>query len=340
MEHLRIRADQFRKQGRSQEEDLEQIINDMKAEGTFKEDNRVNGKIAALEEHKRVIEAIKEGLLQVHSIAPNTKQPGRVQFLGENCNGFNNRIRGNNKISKSLDIKEELDINCLMYCKHWQKNFSHRDSKIDLKQMFQQELVCTAVSENNVHENKHTGRVQEGGTGTICFGDITGYVKKVGRDEDGLGQWSWILLVGTAGHTTQVITAYNPSKNKNINSGTSYQQQHRYFIMKKKDKTCPLILFWRHLVKQLRQWRASRDMIVLFMDHNEHMIEGKLGQVLADREGLNLREAILSHTGASPGAAFFQGLRPIDGLLVSSDHDISNVCVTPFGFGVGDHHAC
>jgi hypothetical protein len=78
----------------------------------------VNGDIAASDELKRVMVAIKERLLQVHGIAPNTKQPGIVQFLGENCNGFNNRIGGNNKISKSVDIKEELDINCLMYCKH------------------------------------------------------------------------------------------------------------------------------------------------------------------------------------------------------------------------------
>jgi hypothetical protein len=53
--------------------------------------------------------------------------------------------------------------------------------------MFQQELACTAVSTHNVHESNHAGRVQEGGTGTICFGDITGYVRKVGHDEDGLG---------------------------------------------------------------------------------------------------------------------------------------------------------
>ncbi len=97
MEHLRIRADWFRKQGQLQEDNSEQIINDMKVEGTFKEDNGVNGDIAALDEHKRVIEAIEEGLLQVHCLAPNTKQLGIVRFLGKNCNGFNNRIWGNNK---------------------------------------------------------------------------------------------------------------------------------------------------------------------------------------------------------------------------------------------------
>jgi hypothetical protein len=36
----------------------------------------------------------------------------------ENANGFNNRISGNQKIAKALDIKEDLDIDCLLYCKH------------------------------------------------------------------------------------------------------------------------------------------------------------------------------------------------------------------------------
>ncbi len=144
--------------------------------------------------------------------------------MGENCNGFNNRFGGNCKIAKALNIKEELDINCLMYCKH-RINSRHKENKNDLKQMFQGELACTAVTAHNVHEGKHARRVQEGGTGNICFGDATGYVKKVGRDDKGLGWWSWILLGGAEGHNMQIITDYNPCKNKNVNSGTSYQQQ-------------------------------------------------------------------------------------------------------------------
>ncbi len=92
-------------------------------------------------------------------------------------------------------------------------------------------------------------------------------------------------------------------------------------------------------MKQLRQWRARGDRIVLFMDHTEHVIEGKLGKALADREGLDLGEAILSHMGASPGATFFQGLHPIDSLWVSSNLDMSNACIMPFGFGVGNNGA-
>ena len=40
-----------------------------------------------------------------------------------------------------------------------------------------------------------------------------------------------------------------------------------------------------------------------------------------------------------PGGTFFQGSKPIDGLWTSSDLDISNACVMPFGYGIGNHRA-
>ncbi len=81
------------------------------------------------------------------------------------------------------------------------------------------------------------------------------------------------------------------------------------------------------------------DRIILFMDHNKHVINGSLGKELADKEGPDLQEAIIHHMGTSPGATFFQGSKPINGLWVSCNLDISNACVMPFGYGIGDHRA-
>jgi hypothetical protein len=81
------------------------------------------------------------------------------------------------------------------------------------------------------------------------------------------------------------------------------------------------------------------DRIILFMDHNKHVVKGQLGKVLADKEGLDLQEAIVQHTGTSPGTTFFQGSRPINGLWISSKLDISNTCMMPFGCGIGNHRA-
>ncbi len=73
------------------------------------------------------------------------------------------------------------------------------------------------------------------------------------------------------------------------------------------------------------------------MDHNEHTYNGPLGRVLADTEGLGLQEAVLRHTGKRTGATFFRESKPINGLWVTSNSDIANVCMMPFGYGIGDH---
>jgi hypothetical protein len=138
---------------------LEEIIADIKAnDKTTEEEVDKTACSTSDDENRRVMEAVAEGLLQVHGTASNTKQQGIFRILGENCNGFNNRIGGNNKIAKVLDIKDDLDIDCLLYCEH-RLNFRHKDNKNDLKQMFQQELACTAVGAHNVHKAKIAGRI-------------------------------------------------------------------------------------------------------------------------------------------------------------------------------------
>jgi hypothetical protein len=75
------------------------------------------------------------------------------------------------------------------------------------------------------------------------------------------------------------------------------------------------------------------------MDHNEHIIKGALGKALVDKDGLDMREAVVQHTGVHPGATFFCGSKPIDGFWVTNDLEVSNASVMPFGYGVGNHRA-
>ncbi len=67
------------------------------------------------------------------------------------------------------------------------------------------------------------------------------------------------------------------------------------------------------------------------MDHNEHTINGALGKTLANSNGLDMREAVLQHTGSHPGATFFRGSKPIDRFWVTTDLNVSNASVMPFG---------
>jgi hypothetical protein len=70
----------------------------------FKKCKESSRTVLLKDEHRIVSEAVEEGLLQVHGTASNTKQPGIFRIMGESCNGFNNRIGGNKKIAKALDI--------------------------------------------------------------------------------------------------------------------------------------------------------------------------------------------------------------------------------------------
>ncbi len=184
MEYLRQRADRFRKQGRLREEEVKTTIKEMKEKMGVADIKEEEKETTKADKHQKVMEAVNEGLMQVHGSAPNSKQDGVFRIMCKNTNGLNNRISINNKIAKAQDIKDKLDIDCLMYCKH-RLNLRHKDNKNNFKQMFQREIACTAVAAHNIHESKHAGRVQEGRTGAISFGDATGYIRKVGKDEEG-----------------------------------------------------------------------------------------------------------------------------------------------------------
>ncbi len=78
MEQPRIKADQFWKQGRLQDQVIEEIINKIKAGKEFSKVGKesCNAETAAKDKQKQVLKAVKDSLLQVHKTAPNTKQQG------------------------------------------------------------------------------------------------------------------------------------------------------------------------------------------------------------------------------------------------------------------------
>ena len=229
--------------------DMEELLEKLREEeGIERKEEGAAGTRAA--EQGAVKEAVDEGLLQPHRIPPNSKQHRIFRILCKNPNGLNNQITGNQKLGKAINIKDQLDADGLLFCKH-RLNPHHKDNRNNFKQMFQRKVDCQAVAANNVHQN--IGRVLQGGTGMVAFGESTGYITKTGKDPYGLGQWCWTLYSGSEGHNTRVVVSYNACRNKKKDSRTTYQQQRQYFITNKNDLTCPNKLFCQHLVQQLKQ---------------------------------------------------------------------------------------
>jgi len=73
------------------------------------------------------------------------------------------------------------------------------------------------------------------------------------------------------------------------------------------------------------------------MDANENTYRGSIGKALTDVNGLAMKEVVREYTNLDLGATYFQGSQPIDGIWATSDVIISNACVMPAGYGIGDH---
>jgi hypothetical protein len=50
-----------------------------------------------------------------------------------------------------------------------------------------------------------------------------------------------------------------------------------------------------------------------------------------------MKEIVGEFTGRKIGPTFFHGSKPIDGVWAMADIKISNACVMPAGYGIGDH---
>ena len=246
---------------------------------------------------------------------------------------------GNNKLSKCKDLIDELGADIVAMNKHRQ-NMRHIDNRNGWNQLFKGgEADVRSVVAHNVHESEGIGRTQEGGTGLLMFGPLTEYLDMPGSEKDatGLGRWTTMLLKGE-GIQTRIVCGYNPCANRNTDSSTSYQQQRRFFIMHQKDhKACPRTKFREDLIKLLKTWRTAGDRIVVCLDANEDIHRKAIGKALMEEDGLDMKEVVGSYTGKRIGPTFFRGQLPIDGVWATSDIQVSNACIMPAGYGIGDH---
>jgi hypothetical protein len=87
----------------------------------------------------------------------------------------------------------------------------------------------------------------------------------------------------------------------------------------------------------MKQWRKDSERLILCLDANENIYRGELGRRLTELDGLGMKEIVGEFTARQLGAMYFRGSEPIDGVWTTGDITVTNACVMPVGFGVGDH---
>ena len=95
-----------------------------------------------------------------------------------------------------------------------------------LDAILQTENHMKTTAAHNVHHK--VNRQQWGGTFAATFGELATQVSEMGKDVMGLGRWSWMLCKGLNGHTTCIITAYNPNQSTRTKTKTIYCQHQSY----------------------------------------------------------------------------------------------------------------
>ncbi len=90
-------------------------------------------------------------------------------------------------------------------------------------------------------------------------------------------------------------------------------------------------------MSQLLRWRQDGDKLIVCLYVNEDIYCKSIGKALTDINGLAMKEVVGDFTHQRVGATFFWGSKPINGVWATSDILISNACIMPAGYGIGDH---
>ena len=207
-----------------------------------------------------------------------------------------------------------------------------------LKHWFRSETPIQTATAHNTHG--HHGRRQWGGTGILAFGEAAAARVSSGKDESGLGRWSWILFQGANDHKTRVISAYRPCRSDKCKMRTVYNQHRRYFRSIQRPG-CPRRLFVQDLQEQLVTWRNAGERIILCIDGNEDVRNGALKDALSIPE-LGMTELISGHHPDLPVTASFvsgerRGSVQIDGVWATPDLPPDRATWLAFHKAPGDH---
>ena len=147
----------------------------------------------------------------------------------------------------------------------------------------------TTAAHNIHHKVNHQ---QWGGTFTATFGELATWVSEMGKDETGLGRWSWMLCKGLDGHAIHIIMAYNPKQSTCIKTETIYCQHQSYFESRG-NFTCPRKAFLCDFELKLQWWQSTREKLIVFINMNKDSLKGNIDAMLGS-DGLEMTEVVHS----------------------------------------------
>jgi len=189
------------------------------------------------------------------------------------------------------------------------------------------------VTSHNVTEKM--GRCQRGGTCMFVVNQVSHRMTTSGKDNRGLGRWTWMEFQGQSNHRTRVITAYRPGMKPHSSKLTTVYDQHMRYIRKKSLSTTPRELFDKDIQHELEDLIKKDINVILMIDVNEDINNGTFTRMM---QNLNLQNSFQSYLRKPIPPTHHKGSVPISAIYISPSLSISKAGILSKGIGVqGDH---
>jgi hypothetical protein len=256
---------------------------------------------------------------------------GIFRFMGAQLNSISSADSRDRKVTEIDRIMETWEVQggCFQEIGiNWSMTSYNRNMTSWFRLKNQEIRTHTA---HNIHENFKAS--QQGGVGQFMCKDLISFTKETESDFRGLGRWCSWTLFASPNHKTRIVCAYNLGKRKSNHLGTIYQQHLRYIQLNNMD-TMPYELFCTDFTTSTKQWQTAGERLLLFVDMNEHVLQGHLAKQLL---ALNLSEATHTSWGEQEPNTHISGSKPIDGVYHSGNLEVTSTLLLSFHEGVGDH---
>jgi len=253
-----------------------------------------------------------------------------------NCIGTNHKY--NPKAIAIAKLIQDYEIDGVTLCEvgvDWEYGLSSVQLKDFFDPHMERETRSTTAHNTN---GPCKSRSQRGGTGILLTHTLLEYTRATNHDPRRLGRWSSWVLSHNPLHRTRIVVAYCPGRHQQPKGPKTVFRQHMNYIYTHGLNTTPYRLFVDDITRQLKQWRAQGDRLLLFIDANEHVVRGPLARRL-QADDISLREignTFWPDKSAEPHT-HADGSQPIDGIFSTPDIDITNFLALSFHESVGDH---
>ena len=181
----------------------------------------------------------------------------------------------------------------------------------------------------NSTENDISRWKQYGGTGVTITEDMRARKSDDGGDPTKLGRWSYVRIHGRRGESTIFVSAYRPCKNTK-DTGSVWMQHDRYYQQEGIENPDIHEEFITDLCYAIGRWRDEGFHVVLGMDSNEDVRDGKVTKNL---EAVGMMEGVISqHKKDSAPATCAKNTNrtPIDSIWISPGVEILQCGFLPF----------